>query len=76
MTLTGLAADSTLGAGSNANWPVRAAAVLAIFGGAVSGALLLAHWGMPAALFIAGALVLFGTTAFNVYAPKARLLHD
>ena len=73
LTLTGLAADSALGGGSNTNWPVRTAAVLAIFVGAVFGALLLSHSGIALALFIAGALVLSGTTAFIIHAPKARL---
>ena len=73
LTLTGLAADSALGGGSNTNWPVRTAAVLAIFVGAVFGALLLAHSGIALALFIAGALVLSGTTAFIIHAPKAHL---
>lgn len=76
LTLTSLAADSSLGGGSNTNWSVRTAAVLAIFVGALTGALLLAHCGMPAALFIAGALVLLGTTAFIISSREALSPHN
>src|SRR5260370_31356532 len=41
LTITGLAADSSLAAGSNPRWPRRLAAVLAMFAGAALGAILL-----------------------------------
>ena len=43
MAITGLAADSTLVGGHNQRWERRALAVSALMGGALSGALLLAH---------------------------------
>jgi uncharacterized membrane protein YoaK (UPF0700 family) len=43
MVITGLAADSTLVGGHNQRWERRALAVLALLGGALIGALLLAH---------------------------------
>jgi uncharacterized membrane protein YoaK (UPF0700 family) len=43
MTITGLAADSTLVGGHNPRWERRALAVLALVGGALFGALVLAH---------------------------------
>ena len=45
MTLTGLAADSTLAGGNNRQAPRRVAAVLAMFGGATVAATLLLHRG-------------------------------
>jgi uncharacterized membrane protein YoaK (UPF0700 family) len=42
MTITGLAADSTLAGGHNQRWERRALAVLALVGGALCGALVLA----------------------------------
>lgn len=63
LTLTGLAADSTLAHGTNPNLGRRIAAVLAIFVGALIGALLLARGGLPLSLTAAGALVLIGTIA-------------
>lgn len=42
LTVTGLAADSSLAGGNNARWPRRVVAVLVMLGGAASGAGLLA----------------------------------
>jgi uncharacterized membrane protein YoaK (UPF0700 family) len=56
MTLTGLAADWQAGV----RWPVRArrlAAVAAMLGGAVAGALLVLHNGSPGGLILAAALL-------------------
>ncbi len=63
LTLTGIAADSGLAGGTNLNLGRRIAAVVAIFVGALIGALVLCHWGLPAALVSAGGLVLIGTSA-------------
>ncbi|WP_024879527.1 amidohydrolase family protein [Methylosinus sp. LW3] len=61
LTLTGLAADSPLAGGANANWPRRLGSVAAIFLGAGIGAFLVVHSGLAAPLFLAGALILLGT---------------
>jgi uncharacterized membrane protein YoaK (UPF0700 family) len=64
LTITGLAADSTLAGGGDPNWGRRVLSVLAIFAGAVSGALLLTQLGLGAALAAAGTIVLLATFAF------------
>ncbi|MCK0195702.1 DUF1275 domain-containing protein [Ancylobacter sp. 6x-1] len=71
LTLTGMAADSSAAGGRNPNWPRRLGAVLAIFLGALLGALLVLHVGLPAPLILAGALVLVGTIGFARH-PDAR----
>jgi uncharacterized membrane protein YoaK (UPF0700 family) len=73
LTLTGLSADSTAAGGGNTNWPRRVAAVIAIFGGAAIGALLLLHVGLTAPLALAGALVLCGTVACTLHPASARI---
>ena len=72
LTLTGLAADSSLAGGGNQNMGRRIAAVLAIFIGALIGALLVSHWGLPVALALAGALVLAGTIACAIHPSAAK----
>jgi uncharacterized membrane protein YoaK (UPF0700 family) len=61
LTLTGLAADSSAAGGSNPNWPRRMAAVVAIFAGALVGALLVSSFGIAGPLVITGAVVLLAT---------------
>lgn len=63
LTLTGLAADSTLAGGGNPNWMRRIASVAAIFAGAALGAALVMATGLAVPLFLAGILVLLGTAA-------------
>lgn len=58
LTLTGLAAESTLALGSNPNWHRRVASVAAIGGGAGLGALLFLQLGVVAALLVSAMLVL------------------
>ena len=53
LTLTGLSADSKAAGGGNPNWRRRIGAVVAIFAGAVVGALLLLHAGLAAPLALA-----------------------
>jgi uncharacterized membrane protein YoaK (UPF0700 family) len=50
LTLTGLAADSRLAGGADVRWQRRAASVGLMLGGAVVGAVLVLHVGMPVAL--------------------------
>ena len=64
LTMTGIAADSAAAGGGNANWARRVGAILAIFIGALVGAVMLAQLGLTAPLTFAGALILFGTLAF------------
>jgi uncharacterized membrane protein YoaK (UPF0700 family) len=71
LTLTGLAADSSLAGGANPNWARRIAAVLAIFLGAAAGAWLVTRFGLTPPLVIAGALVLAGTIACALH-PASR----
>jgi uncharacterized membrane protein YoaK (UPF0700 family) len=56
-TITGLAMDSTLAGGTNVRWRRRVAAVFIMFAGALIGALLVFHFGIPVAL-LAAALAL------------------
>jgi uncharacterized membrane protein YoaK (UPF0700 family) len=71
LTLTGLAADSSLAGGANPNWARRIGAVAAIFLGAALGAWLVTHNGLTLPLILAGALVLAGTAACALH-PGAR----
>lgn len=72
LTLTGLAADSRLAGGGNPNMGRRISAVMAIFVGAMIGALLVSRWGLPVALTLAGALVLAGTSACAMHPRAAK----
>lgn len=72
LTLTGIAADSSLAGGANPNWARRIGSVVAIFGGAVVGALLLMGYGLAIPLALAGLLVLIGTLACAAH-PSARI---
>jgi len=72
LTLTGLAADSTLAHGTNPNLGRRISAVVAIFVGALIGALMLSRWGLPLSLTVAGALVLVGTIACALHPFAAK----
>jgi uncharacterized membrane protein YoaK (UPF0700 family) len=71
LTLTGLAADSSLSGGENRNWRRRIAAVLAIFVGAVVGAVLMRTSGLVVSLVITGAMVLVVTLAYALH-PASR----
>lgn len=64
LTITGIASDSRLAAGPATNLPTRLGAVLAIFGGAVVGALLVLHAGLAPTLVVTAALVMVGTLVF------------
>jgi len=63
LTLTGLAADSTLAGGGNPRWPRRVASVVAMAGGAAGGVLLLRQ---SLALPLAVCACLTGTCALTV----------
>ncbi|PVE21590.1 DUF1275 domain-containing protein [Microvirga sp. KLBC 81] len=73
LTLTGLAADSSLSGGENRNWRRRVAAVLATFMGAVIGAVLVRTSGLVVPLAVTGAVVLVATLAYSLHpASRAR----
>jgi uncharacterized membrane protein YoaK (UPF0700 family) len=63
LTITGIAADSRAAGGASPNGLRRIAAVGAIFGGALLGALLMRMIGLAAPLAVAGALVMISTLA-------------
>lgn len=74
LTVTGLAADSSIAGGSNPNWGRRVASVAAIFAGAALGALLVTNGGLTVPLILAGALILGGTLACMAH-PSADAPH-
>lgn len=63
LTLTGLAADSTLAGGANPRIGRRVASVLLMLGGAAAGALLLRH-GLVVPLLLSGSMALVATIVF------------
>lgn len=63
LTITGIAADSSLAGGSNPNLARRIAAVVAILLGAALGAWMVVTCGLALPLFVSGLVVLLGTTA-------------
>ncbi|MBB4857793.1 uncharacterized membrane protein YoaK (UPF0700 family) [Novosphingobium chloroacetimidivorans] len=72
LTVTGLAADSSVAGGSNPNWGRRIASVAAIFAGAALGALLVTQSGLTLPLILAGALILGGTFACMAHPSAAE----
>lgn len=71
LTITGIAADSRVAGGANPNWSRRVGAIVAIFAGALLGAVLMHAVGLWAPLALAGATVLGGTLACARH-PSAR----
>jgi len=57
LTITGLAADSSLAGGRGGRTARRALSILAMFAGALAGAILLRTFGLPAPLLVAALLV-------------------
>ncbi|MDE1172883.1 MAG: YoaK family protein [Parvibaculaceae bacterium] len=72
LTLTGLAADSSLAGGSNPNWARRIGSVAAICAGAALGAFLVMRSGLSAPLVLAGLLILGGTIACALHPSAAE----
>jgi hypothetical protein len=68
LTLTGLAADSSLAGGANPRIERRIASVLLMFAGAAIGTLLL-HLGLSLSFFLSGACVLAVTTVYIAVLP-------
>lgn len=71
LTLTGLAADSNLAGGNNANWQRRIASVLAILAGAALGAALIVKLGLVVPLVLTGVVVIAVTVAYAMH-PASR----
>ena len=64
MTITGLAADSSLAGGHGPRWARRALSILAMFAGALAGAVLLRRFGLPRSLVVAALMV--AALSFNL----------
>jgi uncharacterized membrane protein YoaK (UPF0700 family) len=71
LTLTGLAADSSIAAGANPRWARRVGAVVCMFLGAAIGAALVQRVGLIVPLALAGVCILAGTVAYAMH-PAAR----
>ena len=74
LTVTGIAADSSLAGGGNPNLLRRIGAIIAIFLGAAAGAMMVVHMGLALPLLVAGLVVLLGTL-LCVRHPAAALPH-
>jgi len=74
LTITGLAADSSVAGGSNPNWARRIGSVTAIFLGAAIGAYLVTHGGLVAPLVLAGGLIFAGTLACTLHPAASKPL--
>ena len=75
LTLTGLAADSSLAAGSNPRIGRRVISILLMFGGAGIGAVLLRH-GLSVSLVLGGVCVLVAAATFATMPTPTALLGD
>ena len=75
LTLTGIAADSSLAGGKNPRIGRRVASVVAMFVGAVIGALLL-RYGMALPLALSGVCVLLVTFIYVSQLPSSRMVDE
>jgi uncharacterized membrane protein YoaK (UPF0700 family) len=66
LTLTGLAADSSVAGGTNPRPVRRVGSVVAMFGGALIGALLVLHVGLAWPLTVAAAIAAVATVVYGV----------
>jgi len=73
LTLTGIAADSTLAGGRNPRLGRRLAAVLAIFAGSAVGAGLVSLGGLAPPLVVTGACILLVTLAYAAH-PASKVV--
>jgi uncharacterized membrane protein YoaK (UPF0700 family) len=72
LTLTGIAADSSIAGGANPRWGRRITAVVLMFLGAALGAALVFSAGLAAPLWITGAAVLLATLLYTRH-PDSKL---
>jgi uncharacterized membrane protein YoaK (UPF0700 family) len=73
LTLTGIAADSTLAGGHNPRLGRRLGAVLAIFAGSAVGAVLVSLGGLAPPLVVTGACILLVTVAYVAH-PASKMV--
>jgi uncharacterized membrane protein YoaK (UPF0700 family) len=73
LTLTGLAADSSIAGGGNVLWGRRLAAVLSILVGAIIGTVLVITTGLSLPLAVTGLFVLIATAAYALH-PASRIV--
>ncbi len=71
LTITGLAADSSLAGGTNPRWQRRVASVMAMFAGAAVGALMLKR-SVAGALCVCGTMSIAGAIAIRGQVPRLR----
>jgi uncharacterized membrane protein YoaK (UPF0700 family) len=76
LTLTGMAADSSVAGGSGRGWSRRAGAVFLMFTGAVVGAALVYASGLAAPLWLTGAVVLIATLLYSAHPSSKRSQRD
>ena len=76
LTLTGLAADSTLAGGRNPRLGRRLTAVLAIFAGSAVGAVLVSLGGLAPPLVVTGACILLVTIAYTAHPASKTVSGD
>jgi uncharacterized membrane protein YoaK (UPF0700 family) len=77
LTLTGLAADSSLAGGTNSRWARRLASVIAMFGGAALGASVV-RTSVATALFVSGGLSLVCVVALwaSITSSQSKMLRE
>jgi uncharacterized membrane protein YoaK (UPF0700 family) len=77
LTLTGLAADSSLAGGTNSRWARRLASVIAMFGGAALGASVV-RTSVATALFVSGSLSLVCVVALwaSITSSQSKMLRE
>src|SRR5262245_22098942 len=76
LTLTGIAADSTLAGGRNPRLGRRLGAVLAIFAGSAVGAVLVSLGGLAPPLVVTGACILLVTVAYAAHPASKAVSSD
>ncbi len=76
LTLTGLAADSSLAGGGNPRWVRRLASVASMFVGSVVGVWLVYASGLALALVVAGACILLVTVAYAAHPASATAARE
>lgn len=67
LTITGIAADSSLAGGANTRLGRRLTAIMSMLAGAVLGAVLLTRWGLAVPLLLSGACILLVTVAYAMH---------
>lgn len=74
LTITGIASDSRIAAGTGTNFPIRLAAVAMVFAGALGGAVAVLTAGLGPTLILSGVIVIVATLFF-VRHPQMAIRH-